>query len=202
MKKLFWGVFFIYLHFNLNLNGHRLNLLPDFVGFILLTLGAGEMAEESAAFKRSRPFAVGLAVYAALSWTAALLSVTAEGRLPVVTELLGLAAMLLTLYVGWLLSRGVLEVETRRETDWGGKTLLSRWKLLACVQVVNRALSLLAMSADRESVQAAAYILVAAMSIVGMVCIILYLLSWYRVWTASEGSGKEKTAETSEEQQM
>ena len=198
MKKLFWGMFFIYLHFNLNMNGHRLNLLPDFVGFILLVLAASALEGESAFFKRARPFSVGLAVYAALSWVGALLAVTAEGWLSGAAELLSLAAMLVTLYVGWLLSRGVLETETRRETDWGGKTLLSRWKLLACVQAVNRALSLLATFTGEEII----YILVAAMSIVGMVCIILYLLAWYRVWNASEDSGKGKTAKTAENQQM
>ena len=29
MKKLFWGFFFVYLNFNLNLNAHSINLLQS-----------------------------------------------------------------------------------------------------------------------------------------------------------------------------
>ena len=44
MKKVFWGFFFIYLNFNLTLNGFTLNLLPDFVGYLLLYQAAGTLA--------------------------------------------------------------------------------------------------------------------------------------------------------------
>lgn len=33
MSGIFWGFFFVFLNFNLNFNGHALNLLPTFVGY-------------------------------------------------------------------------------------------------------------------------------------------------------------------------
>lgn len=63
MKKVFWGFFFIYLNFNLTLNGFTLNLLPDFVGYLLLYQAAGTLAGESGRFPKLRPFSVAMAVY-------------------------------------------------------------------------------------------------------------------------------------------
>lgn len=187
MKKLFWGFFFICLNFNLTFNGHQLNILPDFVGYILLIRGMGELAAESAFFERARPFAAGMAVYAAILWIGALLGVTSDGW---IASLLELATTVLALYISWLLIRGVLEMEERKAADWGGKPLLGRWKLLLCVQIVSRLLGLMADLANLGVI----FTLVAAVSIVGMVCLILYLLAWYRVWNAYEADdGEEPT---------
>ena len=71
MRKLFWGFFFIYLNFNLNLNQYSLNILPNFVGYILLLQGMKQLEEESRFFRRARPFAVGMAVYEAILWIGA-----------------------------------------------------------------------------------------------------------------------------------
>ena len=68
MKKLFWGFFFIYLNFNLNFNQHSLNVLPDFVGYILLLQGARILEDESEFFSRARPFATGMTIYSAILW--------------------------------------------------------------------------------------------------------------------------------------
>ena len=191
MKKLFWGFFFICLNFNLTFNGHQLNILPDFAGYILLLRGIGELAEESAFFERARPFAIGMAVYTAILWIGALLAITSEGW---IASLLGLAATVLSLYISWLLIRGVLEMEEGNVADWGGKTLLSRWKLLLCVQVVIHLLRLMANLVNLGVI----FVMVAAVSIVGMVCIILYLLAWYRLWNAYEADSGEKSEEAAE----
>ena len=44
MKKLFWGFFFIFINFNIAINSHVLNLIPSFVGYLLLYQAAGELA--------------------------------------------------------------------------------------------------------------------------------------------------------------
>ena len=59
MGKFFWGFFFIYLNFNLSINAHTLNVLPEFVGYFLLLQGLRELEEESGVFSDTRPF-VGL----------------------------------------------------------------------------------------------------------------------------------------------
>ena len=50
MSRLFWGFFLIFVNFNLNVNAHTLNLLPPFVGYILLLQGMRELEPESERF--------------------------------------------------------------------------------------------------------------------------------------------------------
>ena len=66
--KFFWGFFFIYLNFNLSINAHTLNVLPEFVGYFLLLQGLRELEEESGVFSDTRPFVVGMTVYTAILW--------------------------------------------------------------------------------------------------------------------------------------
>ena len=44
MSKIFAGFLFVFLNFNLTLNQtYTVNLLPDFIGFLLLYLGTREL---------------------------------------------------------------------------------------------------------------------------------------------------------------
>ena len=128
MKKVFWGFFFVYLNFNLTLNGHALNLLPDFVGYILLFQAAGALAGESGRFRTLRPFAAGMAVYTGILWVRpcwpspaaaagldGLLSLAAAGGVPV-----------------HLLERGpgCFEIERVRGADLNGQSLRTAWFIL------------------------------------------------------------------------
>ena len=189
MKKLFWGVFFIYLNFNINFNGHQVNLLPDFVGYILLLLGANEFAGKSAYFGRVKPFAIGMAVYSAAVWLGALFSVSLGGWPDL---LLPLAAMAVSLYISRLLIGGVREMEKQEDDCWGGFILHNRWKLLLGIQAVSYLLNLVAKLGGNESLYAVAGLT----SILCMLCIFIYLLAWYRTWTAYEKAGEKAPADT------
>lgn len=76
MKNIFWGFFFLFVNFNLTVNGHILNLLPPFVGCWLLYRGFEELRAESERFYALRPFTVGLGIYTALIWIGDLLGVS------------------------------------------------------------------------------------------------------------------------------
>ncbi len=55
MKGIFWGFFLIFINFYVTINGHTLNLLPTFAGYILLYRAAGELLGESGRFGKLRP---------------------------------------------------------------------------------------------------------------------------------------------------
>ena len=79
MSALFWGFFFVYINFNLIVNGHVLNVLPAFVGYALIMKSCREMEGESGLFSSIRPFALGMAVYTGILWLGDLLAVTGQG---------------------------------------------------------------------------------------------------------------------------
>lgn len=99
MSSIFWGFFLVFVNFNLTLNGHVLNLLPPFAGYLLVMKGCRELEEESGLFASIRPFALGMAVYTGILWLGDLLAVTGQGSW--LTVLLGLAALAVSLYVSW-----------------------------------------------------------------------------------------------------
>ena len=68
MKGIFWGFFLIFINFYVTINGHTLNLLPTFAGYILLYRAAGELLGESGRFGKLRPFAVAVAIYTGILW--------------------------------------------------------------------------------------------------------------------------------------
>ena len=172
MKKLFWGFFFIYLNFNLNVNQYSLNVLPDFVGYIFLIKGIDLLNGESTFFEKARPFSVGMAVYTGILWVGALLGVTAGGGL--VTKLLSLLATVVGLYISWLLIQGVAEIEEVRTVKLNKESLLTVWKALVAVEVIMNLLQLM-LNLTNAGVLA---VLSVMLMILGLIVIILYLLTW------------------------
>lgn len=180
MKKLFWGFLFIYLNFNLNFNQHSLNVLPDFVGYIFLLQGARILEDESEFFSRACPFATGMTIYSAILWIGALLGVTSEANW--ITRILGIISVIVSLYVSWLLIRGVQEMEERHMSDLNGGKLMSLWKGLAVVQIAGGVIGLMI---NLMNVGILAVVTV-VLAIVGFVLIVLYLIAWNKSAAAFE----------------
>ena len=133
MNNLFWGFFLVFLNFNLHINEASLQLLPDWLGFILLFLGCCELLKESDMFQKPRPFCVGLAVYTGLLWLMDLIGISAD--LGVVSWILGLAATFLNLYTSMLIIDALTNVEMRRNYDLCVAHLRKVWKVLAVTTV-------------------------------------------------------------------
>ena len=133
MDKLFWGFFLLFLNFSLNMDGATLQLLPDWLGFILLYLACGELLRESEMFQKPRPFCVGLAVYTGILWLMDLVGIGAN--LGVVSWILGLAATCLNLYVSMLIIDALSNVEMRRNYDLCVAHLRKVWKVLAVATI-------------------------------------------------------------------
>lgn len=180
MRKLFFGFLLMFLSFDLELNGHSLDVLPDFAGYILLLRGMEELEAESGLFAGARPFAVGMAVYTAILWVGELLAVTPESGW--LTELLGLAAMVVALYIAWVLVQGVLDIQSRRGAALGGERVYQWWKGLVAVQAAAKVLHLLANLANLSIVVA----LAAGLGIAAFVLNILYLVAWWQCVKAYE----------------
>ena len=137
MSGIFWGFFFVFLNFNLNLNGHTINLLPAFVGYWMLARSMDALSGESGLFGALRPFAIGMAVYSAILWVGDALAITSSGP---VSMLLGLLSTLVSLYIAWGVSRAVEDMERTHGADLGAVGVRGAWIALA----VGEALALLA----------------------------------------------------------
>ncbi len=129
MNKLFWGFFFLFLNFNLNLGSLRLNLLPDWAGLILLYLACGELDRESDQFEKIRPFCLGLAAATGVLWVLSFFGININP--PIVSWVLGIAVMCLELYTSMMFVDALANVEMRRNYDLCISFLRKSWKVMA-----------------------------------------------------------------------
>ena len=140
MGKFFWGFFFIYLYFNLAVNAHTLNILPEFAGYYFLMQGLKELDDESGVFANVRPFAGGMAVYTGILWVGALLGITGTGNW--LSVLLNLVSTGVSLYISWAIIQGIQEMEARHGADLNSTGMLLAWKVLLVANIVSYVLML------------------------------------------------------------
>lgn len=178
MKNIFWGFFFLFVNFNLTVNGHTLNVLPPFVGRWLLYQGFGDMEAESDRFNAFRPFAVGLGVYTALLWIGNLLGVSAGSWIGV---LLGIVASVVELYIAWGVIQGLREVEARRQADLNTPAMYKAWTVLLVTQIAVYVIQLLGFVLWSLAAALAVVCIVA-----GLLGIIFFLVA---VWRAQKYYG-------------
>ena len=161
MKNIFWGFFFLFLNFNLTVNQHTLNVLPDFVGCWLLYRGVEELECESKRFSALRPFSVGLGIYTALIW---------------IGDLLGVVASAVELYIAWGVIQGLRETEAYRQADLNANGMYRAWRVMLVTQIAAYVLQLLILAQSWGLTAALAVIVVIA----GFVGAILFLVAVWR----------------------
>ena len=141
MNKLFWGFFLLFLNFHLSFNANTLQLLPDWLGFILLYLACAELRSESELFGKPQPFCIGLAIYDATFWLLDFLAINVQ--LGILGWALRLAALCLRLYVTLLVVKAIANMEMRRNADLGSAWLRRVWTVLAAASIAACLLTLI-----------------------------------------------------------
>ncbi len=84
-----WGYVFLYLNFNLG----TLNILPDFVGYLLHLSAIRLLGEERRDMALLRPLGIALALFNFLDWLMTLLGAGLDGRWLFLNLLVGAASM-------------------------------------------------------------------------------------------------------------
>jgi hypothetical protein len=140
MSNIFIGALFVFLNFTININGIKIGLIPDFIGYIIMVKGLAELENESPYFLKAKGFAKGMAVYTAILYAMDLFGLSYN--FGIVAYLLGIASIILTLYTSYMVVKGIEEMEAIRNTDLNAESLYSVWKvhagftLAACVLII------------------------------------------------------------------
>ena len=140
MAKIFAGVLFVCLNFNLNFNNGAsgsLNLLPDFVGFILLYLGTQQLRQETERYHQAKPWLLGLAVYSGIVWVMNLMGRTGSW----LAVVLSLVAAVATYYATWLVIKGFDDIEKKNSVGIAADECMRIWKICAILNIVAMAFS-------------------------------------------------------------
>lgn len=174
MNKIFWGLIFIFVHINIG----AMDILPNFIGYLLISSGMQEVGE-SPAFA-SRALVNGTAVYSCVVWIMTLLG-AAQG---VLGFLLGLVTLVLQLMVTYRIVLGVEELEPALECDLGSGALRSGWTVMAVGSAVGYALFMIVPA------------LVILALIVSFVAMIYYIIRFYQSKEAYLASGRHGSSDT------
>lgn len=172
MKHIFIAYLLIFLDIDLNFGSVTIGLLPDFVGYIFMVKGLAQLAAESAYFEKVRTFAAGMAVYTGILYALDLLGISVE--LGWITVILGTIALVISLYISYVIILGIEEIEQRRAADLYSRRLRSTWNVMAVTQILSYA-----------ALFAPALALICI--IVSCICSIAYLVAFYQTKKAYEG---------------
>lgn len=165
MTKIFLGYLFVFFNFNITVDPQVINLLPNWLGYILILLGAAELAHESGCFVQMRPLTIAAAALSAVFW--ALDAVGLSASVGWLGTLLNLVGLILSLMVSYQTVSGIVDMQSRWG-DLGGAVLKRRWEVLAvmqCLSYLTAAVPLLSM----------------AFTIASLIFIVLFLVSIFRV---------------------
>jgi len=132
---------FIFFDFNIDTETARIGLIPDFIGYILIVYGLNELINKSGFFKKTKPFAIVMAVYTGVLYAMDLFGVTSD--ITVISFILGLASTIMSLYISYNIVMGVKDMETVYSQQLNGDSLLLMWKLLAVFSIIIYALVLI-----------------------------------------------------------
>jgi hypothetical protein len=142
MRKIFIGMIFVFLDFNIDIGTSRIGLIPDFIGYLFIIQGLAELSDKSRRFSAARPFAVFMAVYTAAIYVCNLLGlVVSMGVLP--SLLLGAVTIFVSLYVSYQIVMGIKETETTEARFLNADALYRSWRLYVFFSVVSLALVLI-----------------------------------------------------------
>lgn len=136
MKLIFIGLIFIMLELNLGIN-----ILPDFVGYLLIWKACNDFAKESPKMAAVRPIALILTGLTAAVYVMTLLKLTAG--LGIIGNIIEIAMVLGSLLVVYMLGQGVHEIEVQNNVELNSVAILNSWKLLAIAEVGAYAMILL-----------------------------------------------------------
>ncbi|MFR9255573.1 MAG: hypothetical protein ACLVJ6_08770 [Merdibacter sp.] len=134
------GLGFIFINLNIN----DIQIVPSFVGYLLIALGSSQLKRESVYFRRILPAAIVMTVINVWSYLMSLM--TASEWSGVVSDLyqtifwvilLLILSAILQLFITYCLAKGVLEMEKTHRCDLGGHRLLQLWQAVAVLVILS-----------------------------------------------------------------
>jgi len=134
VKNIFIGLLFIFLNFNLNLGGMQIDLLPNFVGYLLMIKGIDELIKESEFFDKVRPWAVIMACYTGVIFFLDLIGVSYQ--LQGFSIILGIINMSISFFILYQIVSGIIDIEQKYGIILEGDKLKSLWSCMTIFDVL------------------------------------------------------------------
>jgi len=182
MRRIFWGLIFVFFNLNINLGNSTISFLPAFVGYALIVSGMKQVP--CGAYMIGRTWACVGTVYNAVFWVLNCLGIinylSSMGLFAVSFTLAGTILQLGTLH--WI-TKGICELEETEERTLSGDRLKNTWVALLVCAIAALVTSLLGLA-----------VIAAVGHIASFIAMICYLVRFHASRKEYEGR-PEKTEE-------
>ena len=168
MINLFIGYIFIFFHIKIN----GIDLLADFIGYILIYRGLCALSDEAEAFRKAKPWTLAMVIVEIVRFADNFI-----GILPSSTGLiiLNLITIIISLYIMYLISTGIYQTEQRNGLELNSGKILTVWKFQAVFTIAGVALAWIVLLASLSAVA-------------GMITNIVFLVYLYKAAKIFENS--------------
>lgn len=160
MINLFIGYIFIFFHIKIN----GIDLLADFIGYILIYRGLCSLSDEAEAFRKAKPWTLAMVIVEIIRFADNFI-----GILPSSTGLIILNSitMIVSLYIIYLIYRGIYETEQKNGVELNSGKILTVWKFQAVFTIAGVALAWIVLLASLSA-------------LAGMITNIVFLVYLYK----------------------
>lgn len=134
MSRLFWGLLFVALDYDVTVGSLTIGLIPDFLGFWLLMKGMETLADESKCFDRGRHWAFGMVLLSVVLYVKSFLNLSSGSK--VGFWVLGLVGFCVGLFVLHQMVAGIRQMERRRGWVLQGEKLKTMWLFYAVMGLI------------------------------------------------------------------
>jgi len=134
MNLIIWGLVCIFLDVNLPVGPVTIDIIPDFIGFILIAYGMRQYASQLEYYRKIRPFVWGAAAVSATVYIANIFGVIPLNTMPAVV--ITVILMVLYLITTYYIYRGIRELEQAQGRVLGAENLRRIWIIMAAAEAL------------------------------------------------------------------
>lgn len=125
MKKIFWGLIFIFFDLRIFLGPFVVGLIPTFVGYIFIVQGLSQLSFESSWFDKAHPFAIGMSIYSGVLYILDLFGANSYfSSAIVISQTLSLLSSVFHFLILYFIVLGIRDIESYYKADLNYKPLM------------------------------------------------------------------------------
>ena len=128
MEKIFIGMLLVFLDFTLSIGNSTMDIIPDFIGYILMMKGILELIQGCEELDKARQFAMGMAIFTGAQFVMDLFGISSSigWFMSLVLAAGALAGELVTAY--WIV-QGILRLQIFYNRNLEAESLFYIWKV-------------------------------------------------------------------------
>jgi hypothetical protein len=135
VRYIFIGLILNFLDFNVNFGSSNIELLPDFVGYILMYQGMKELSGDSEWFRKLPSFTIAMAIYSGIIFVLELFGMSTESSIWLFI-ILGIISQIISLYIIYEIIMGIMDMERDNTWELYSEPLFSAWKVIVVCSIL------------------------------------------------------------------